>query len=150
MRVVVQRVKQAEVRIKDGESRSIGAGMLILLGIEEADDIDDINWLCGKLTNLRIFNDAGGVMNLSIRETGGEFMVISQFTLHASTKKGNRPAYLRAARPETAQPLYEQFLQTLALSSPKPIVHGEFGAHMEVSLLNDGPVTLLLDTKRKE
>jgi D-tyrosyl-tRNA(Tyr) deacylase len=122
----------------------------VLLGIEDADTAEDIEWLCGKLVNLRIFNDAGGVMNLSVRDTGGEILLVSQFTLHASTKKGNRPSYIRASKPDIAIPLYEQMILTLTAQLGKPIGTGEFGADMKVELLNDGPVTILFDTKAKE
>jgi len=125
-------------------------GLLILLGIEEADDREDVDWLVKKISQLRIFDDAGGVMNLSVTDVKGEAIVVSQFTLHASTKKGNRPSYIRAARPETAVPLYEQFVSSLGENMGKPVGTGIFGAHMEVSLVNDGPVTILIDSKNKE
>jgi len=125
-------------------------GLLILLGIEEADDREDVDWLVKKISQLRIFDDAGGVMNLSVTDVKGEAIVVSQFTLHASTKKGNRPSYIRAARPETAVPLYEQFVSSLGKNMGKPVGTGIFGAHMEVSLVNDGPVTILIDSKNKE
>jgi D-tyrosyl-tRNA(Tyr) deacylase len=150
MRILIQRVNKAEVLINGGERRSIGRGLLILLGIEESDTKEDIDWLCGKISRLRIFNDAEGVMNLSVSDISGELMVISQFTLHASTKKGNRPSYIRAARPETAIPLYREFLKTLAQESHLRVEAGEFGAHMEVSLVNDGPVTIMIDSREKE
>ncbi len=124
--------------------------MLVLLGIEEGDGADDIEWLCGKLVRLRIFNDQQGVMNRSVLETDGDILVISQFTLYASTRKGNRPSYIRAARPETAVPIYEMFLSKLAAELGKPVPSGEFGADMQVALVNDGPVTILMDTKARE
>jgi D-aminoacyl-tRNA deacylase len=150
MRIVIQRVTQASVLIDHSETRSIGKGLLILLGIEDADSVEDIEWLCGKIARLRIFGDEHGVMNLSIGDVSGQVMVISQFTLHASTKKGNRPSYIRASKPETAIPLYEKFIQTLQAEIATPIVSGEFGAYMKVSLLNDGPVTIIIDSKNRE
>ena len=150
MRIVIQRVTQASVLINNTETRSICTGLLILLGIEEADNTDDINWLCGKISRLRIFGDENGVMNLSVNDISGEILLISQFTLHASTKKGNRPSYIRAAKPETALSLYNKFIQTLQIEIPKPIICGEFGAYMQVSLVNDGPVTIIIDSKNKE
>lgn len=150
MRVVIQRVSRASVTIEGQCKSAIGSGMLILVGIEEADETEDIDWLCKKIANLRIFDDANGVMNKSVLETGGEVLVISQFTLHASTRKGNRPSYIKAARPERAIPLYEQFCRELSSSLGKEIGTGEFGADMKVELLNDGPVTICMDTKNKE
>lgn len=150
MRVVIQRVGRASVTIESQCKSAIGGGMLILVGIEEADGVEDIEWLCKKIVNLRIFDDEGGVMNKSILESGGEILVISQFTLHASTRKGNRPSYIKAARPESAIPLYEQFCRDLSSSLGKEIGTGEFGADMKVELLNDGPVTICMDTKNKE
>jgi len=129
---------------------SIGAGLLLLLGIEEADSQEDIEWLTGKILGLRIFPDTSGVMNRSVMEAGGEILTVSQFTLHSSTKKGNRPSYIRAARPEKAIPLYEQFVKSLERQLGKPVQTGKFGAMMEVSLVNDGPVTLFIDTKNRE
>lgn len=150
MRVVIQRVSHASVTI-DGHCKSaIGKGMLILIGIEEADATEDIDWLCKKIVNLRIFDDENGVMNKSVLETGGEILVISQFTLHASTKKGNRPSYIKAAKPDVSIPLYEQFCRELSSSLGKEIGTGKFGADMKVELLNDGPVTICIDTKNKE
>lgn len=150
MRVVIQRVSHASVTI-DGKCKSaIGYGMLILASIEEADGAEDIEWLCKKIVNLRIFDDENGVMNKSALDVNGEILVISQFTLHASTRKGNRPSYLKAARPEISVPLYEQFCQELSQALGKDIGTGEFGADMKVELLNDGPVTILMDTKNKE
>lgn len=150
MRVVIQRVSEASVTIHGQVSASIEEGMMILVGFEEADTIDDLIWLSGKIVNLRIFPDAGGVMNLSIKEAGGSILLVSQFTLHASTKKGNRPSYIKAARPEQAIPLYESFIKQLEKDSGKPIQTGQFGADMKVALVNEGPVTILIDTKNKE
>jgi len=150
MRAVIQRVSEASVKIDNVLAGTIGKGLLIFLGIEEADTDDDIEWLAGKITRLRVFNDALGVMNLSVKETGGEILVVSQFTLHASTKKGNRPSYIRAASPEIAVPLYEKFLVQLESEMEKPVARGIFGAMMLVSLINDGPVTIIIDSKNKE
>lgn len=150
MRVVIQRVNEASVLIDHTEKRSIGKGLVVLLGIEDADTDEDIEWLCGKISRLRIFNDEQGVMNLPVCEVSGEVMVISQFTLHASTKKGNRPSYIYAAKPEIAIPLYEKFLQTMKTALNKNIVSGEFGAYMQVALVNDGPVTIMMDSKNRE
>lgn len=150
MRAVIQRVSESSVKIKRDITAKIGQGLLVLIGIEEADSFEDIEWLAGKIIRLRLFNDADGVMNLSIKEINGEILVISQFTLHASTKKGNRPSYIRAARPEIAIPIYKQFLDQLTADSGKPVQSGIFGAMMEVSLVNDGPVTIIMDTRQKE
>jgi D-tyrosyl-tRNA(Tyr) deacylase len=150
MRVIIQRVSSASVRIENRIVSEIGGGMLLLLGIEEDDSLEDINWLVKKITMMRIFNDQEGVMNVSVLETNGDIIVVSQFTLHASTKKGNRPSYIRAARPETAIPLYELFVKTLETAMGKKAGTGIFGAHMDVSLVNDGPVTILLDSKNRE
>lgn len=150
MRVVIQRVSEASVTIDQVVKSSIDIGLLILLGIEEADTRDDIDWLVRKIVNLRIFNDENGVMNRSVLEAGGGILVVSQFTLMASTKKGNRPSYIRAARPEYAIPVYEQFVAQLSEVAGIPVGTGEFGADMKVSLLNDGPVTILIDSKNKE
>ncbi len=150
MRVVIQRVRNASVSIGGKVKTSIEGGMLVLLGVENADTQEDIEWLCRKIVALRIFDDEQGVMNRSILESGGDIIVVSQFTLMASTKKGNRPSYIRAARPEVAIPLYEAFCQHIELLLGKPIGTGEFGADMQVSLLNDGPVTICIDTKNKE
>jgi len=150
MRVVIQRVSKASVSIDDKLFSSINNGLLVFAGIEEADDENDIEWLSSKITQLRIFNDAAGVMNLSILDTGGEIMVVSQFTLHAKTKKGARPSYIRAARPEKAIPLYNLFVEKLSELNKKPVATGKFGAMMEVELVNDGPVTIIIDTKEKE
>ncbi len=150
MRAVIQRVTQASVSI-DGRLKSkIGHGMLILIGIEEADGQEDIEWLSGKISRLRIFDDKDGIMNLAVSEINGEIMVVSQFTLHASTKKGNRPSYIRAARPETAIPLYEKFIKQLSLETGKEVKTGEFGAMMQIQLINDGPVTIIIDSKNRE
>ena len=150
MRVVIQRVSHANVAINNTIRSSIAKGLLILVGIEDADTAEDIGWLTGKIVNLRIFNDANGVMNESVMDQGGDILVISQFTLHASTKKGNRPSYIKASKPPVAIPLYEQFVQQLQTDLGKPVFTGEFGADMKVTLLNDGPVTIIIDTKNKE
>lgn len=150
MRLVVQRASQASVKVDNLIVSEIGNGLLILAGIEEADSSEDIDWLVKKVCQLRIFNDETGVMNRSIQEIDGEMIVVSQFTLHASTKKGNRPSYIRAARPETAIPLYEQLVSEFSKSLGKPIGTGVFGAHMDVSLVNDGPVTIILDSKNRD
>lgn len=150
MRAVIQRVSSASVTLSNVTKASIGPGLLVLLGIEDGDGADDIEWLCGKLVRLRVFNDEHGVMNRSVQETSGDILVVSQFTLHASTKKGNRPSYTRAARPETAVPIYEMFLQKLAAELGKAVPSGEFGADMQVALINDGPVTILIDTKARD
>jgi len=150
MRAVIQRVTQAYVKINGNRTEQIGKGLLVFLGIEDSDGNDDIEWLSGKIARLRIFDDNTGVMNLSIQETGGEIMVISQFTLHASTRKGNRPSYIRAAKPDIAVPLYEKLIRQLSLDSGSTIHTGEFGANMQVSLINDGPVTIIIDTRNKE
>ncbi len=150
MRAVIQRVRSASVTIGGNVRSVIGYGLLVFAGIEEADNDTDIEWLVSKILQLRIFNDSSGVMNLSVMETGGEIMVISQFTLHAKTKKGNRPSYIKAARPETAIPLYNRFIEKLTVLSGMDIAAGEFGAMMDISLVNDGPVTIIIDTKNKE
>ncbi|GHT08498.1 D-aminoacyl-tRNA deacylase [Bacteroidia bacterium] len=150
MRIVIQRVSRASVTI-DGKLKSlIGEGLLVLLGIEDADNQDDIDFLVKKSINLRIFDDKNGVMNRSILETGGEILCVSQFTLHASTKKGNRPSYIKAAKPDFAIPMYNQFCIELTQALGKEIQTGEFGADMQVELLNDGPVTIIIDSKNKE
>ena len=150
MRIVAQRVSRASVTI-DGQVKSaIGLGMMVLLGVEEADNEEDVEWLCGKLTKLRIFDDGNDAMNFDINQVEGSFLVVSQFTLHALTKKGNRPSFIRAARPEQAIPLYELFVKRLHEISGREVLTGEFGAMMEVELINDGPVTILMDSKRKE
>lgn len=150
MRVVIQRVQHASVSINGRVKSSIGRGLLILLGIEEADTADDIDWLVRKISQLRIFDDEAGVMNRSVTDVGGEALVVSQFTLMASYKKGNRPSYIRAAGHATAIPLYETFCQRLSETLGQPVGTGEFGADMKVELLNDGPVTICMDTKNKE
>jgi D-tyrosyl-tRNA(Tyr) deacylase len=161
MRAVIQRVSHASVTIGPASSSStassitapaaaITRGLLVLLGIEEADGPEDIEWLSAKIVNLRIFDDHDGIMNLSIKEAGGDILLVSQFTLFGSTKKGNRPSWIRAAKPETAIPLYEKMIARLSADLGKPIPTGEFGADMKVQLLNDGPVTILIDTKNKE
>lgn len=150
MRVVIQRVSHASVTINGNCKSAINRGMLILVGIEEADGTEDIGWLCKKIINLRIFDDENGVMNKSVIDTNGEILVISQFTLHASTKKGNRPSYIKAAKPDISIPLYEQFCTELSSLLGKEVGTGEFGADMKVELLNDGPVTICIDTKNKE
>lgn len=149
MKAVLQRVTQAAVVVEEQQVAAIGQGILILLGIEEADTQDDVEWLAAKIINLRIFNDSNGVMNLSVKDVDGEVIAVSQFTLHASTKKGNRPSYIKAAKPEIAIPLYENFIETFEKLLGKKIQTGRFGADMKVSLLNDGPVTIIIDTKEK-
>lgn len=150
MRLVIQRVSSASVKVEQLVVSQIASGLLILAGIEESDGAEDIDWLVKKTCQLRIFNDDQGVMNLSILDSGGDMIVVSQFTLHASTKKGNRPSYIRAARPETAIPLYEQLVKALSEGLGKAVGTGVFGAHMEVALVNDGPVTIILDSKNKD
>lgn len=150
MRLVIQRASSASVKVDDSIVSEIGAGLLILAGIEEADSQEDIDWLVKKVCQLRIFNDPEGVMNLSVQDINGDLIVVSQFTLHASAKKGNRPSYIRAARPETAIPLYEKLVSEFSKTLDKPVGTGIFGAHMEVSLVNDGPVTIILDSKNKD
>ena len=150
MRVVIQRVSEASVTIEGNINAEIGSGLLILLGIEDADTRDDMEWLCKKISNLRIFNDENGVMNKSVMDADGDIIVVSQFTLHASTKKGNRPSYIRAAKPDFAIPMYENFVAHLSEVTGKNIQTGEFGADMKVRLLNDGPVTIIIDSKVKE
>lgn len=150
MVAVIQRVSSASVTIESSIHAQIAKGILILVGIEDADNQEDIDWLTKKIANLRIFSDEKGVMNLSLLEIGGEALVVSQFTLHASTKKGNRPSYIKAAKPETATPLYESFVQSLQNHVTKKVQTGEFGADMKVALVNDGPVTILIDTKNKQ
>ena len=146
---VIQRVSSASVEIADKIHGKIGQGLMVLIGIENADTKEDIEWLANKIINLRIFNDAEGVMNISIKENGGEILLVSQFTLHASIKKGNRPSYIKAARPEIAIPLYDEFIAVLQAALGKTIETGEFGADMKVSLVNDGPVTIIIDTKNR-
>ncbi len=149
MIAVIQRVSEASVTIDQKIKSSIGNGLLILVGIEDADGKEDIEWLCNKIVNLRIFNDEAGVMNKSVKEVNGEIIVVSQFTLHASTKKGNRPSYIRASKPDIAIPLYENFVSVLEGVFEKGVGTGEFGADMKVALINDGPVTIVMDTKNK-
>ena len=150
MRVVIQRVSEASVRIQGETSGEIGKGLLILLGIEEADNLEVIQWLIGKITKMRIFPDAEGKMNLSLKDADGDLLIVSQFTLHAGTKKGNRPSFIKAARPDTAIPLYEKFLELSEQELGKPCASGEFGADMQVDLINDGPVTITMDSKARE
>jgi D-tyrosyl-tRNA(Tyr) deacylase len=149
MKVVIQRVSEASVTIENNVVAKISHGLLVLLGIENEDNSDDIEWLCGKIANLRIFHDEAGVMNININEVGGEIIVVSQFTLHASTKKGNRPSYIYAATPDVAIPLYNSFLESLQLQINTKIQTGAFGADMKVQLINDGPVTIIIDSKNK-
>ena len=150
MRVVIQRVSHASVTIEGTEKSRIGPGLLILLGIEQEDTPEDTDWLCKKITALRIFSDEAGLMNRSVQDIAGEMLVVSQFTLHASTKKGNRPSFIKAARPDMAIPMYEKFVEVLRQESGRPVLTGEFGADMKVTLLNDGPVTILIDSKNRE
>jgi D-tyrosyl-tRNA(Tyr) deacylase len=150
MRALIQRVTQTSVSVDRKIKSEIGKGLLVFLGIEESNSNEDIDWLAGKISRLRIFPDEQGVMNRSVMEVNGDILLISQFTLHAGTKKGNRPSYIRAARPETAIPLYEKFIAKIEALLNKQIGTGEFGAHMEVSLINDGPVTIFIDTKNRE
>ena len=149
MIAVTQRVTRASVTINNTLKAQINSGLLVLVGIEDADTQEDIDWLAQKLVNLRIFNDEQGVMNVSVKDIGGDMLVVSQFTLHASMKKGNRPSYLKAAKPDVAIPLYEKFVAALQVLLNKNIQTGEFGADMKVELVNDGPVTILIDTKNK-
>jgi D-tyrosyl-tRNA(Tyr) deacylase len=149
MRAVIQRVSAASVSVDNNIRSYIAKGLLVLIGIEEADTFEDIAWLSSKMVNLRIFDDENGVMNLDVKQTGGEILLISQFTLHAATKKGNRPSYIKAAKPETAIPLYEKMIQQLEKDLAKPVGSGVFGADMKVSLINDGPVTIIIDTKNR-
>lgn len=149
MIAVIQRVSLASVTINNEVSASIKKGMVVLLGIEDADTGEDINWLASKVVNLRIFNDVDGVMNLSVKDIGGDIIIVSQFTLHASTKKGNRPSYIKAAKPDIAIPVYNSFIKEIEGCVGKNVLTGEFGADMKVSLINDGPVTIVIDTKNK-
>jgi D-tyrosyl-tRNA(Tyr) deacylase len=149
MIAVIQRTAEASVTIEGKVKSKIGKGLLVLLGIEDADNDEDIEWLSSKIVNLRIFNDAEGVMNVSVKDDNGEIIVVSQFTLHASTKKGNRPSYIKASKPEIAIPLYEKFVAVISGQLGNPVQTGEFGADMKVQLLNDGPVTIVIDTKNK-
>lgn len=150
MRVVIQRVSKASVTIEGKVTSEIKTGFLILLGIESEDSHEDSTWLCGKIARLRVFSDETGAMNRSILDIQGEILVVSQFTLHASTKKGNRPSFIKAARPETAIPLYQTFIQQLKESTGTPVQTGTFGAMMDIALVNDGPVTILIDSKNRE
>jgi D-tyrosyl-tRNA(Tyr) deacylase len=150
MRILVQRVTKASVTIDNSIKSKIGKGLLIFVGIEDADSEEDIEWLTNKVTNLRIFDDENGVMNKSVIETNAEVLVVSQFTLHASTKKGNRPSYIKAARPDIAIPLYEKFCNTMSHKTGVPVQDGRFGADMKVELVNDGPVTIWIDSKVRE
>ncbi|MBP5588947.1 MAG: D-tyrosyl-tRNA(Tyr) deacylase [Bacteroidales bacterium] len=150
MRIIIQRTKRSSVSVNGKITGEIGKGMMILLGIEEADDNTDIEWLVHKIIGLRIFDDEKGVMNLSVSDINGDILLVSQFTLHASTKKGNRPSYIRAARPEKAIVLYEEFIRQLSYALGKSIQTGIFGSMMEVDILNDGPVTIIIDSKNKE
>ena len=150
MRTVIQRVSHASVTINGTVKSAIEKGLLVLVGIEDADTEEDIQWLCKKIVGLRVFDDEQGVMNKNIQDAGSDILVISQFTLFASTKKGNRPSYIRAAKPDISIPLYEQFCEKLGIALGKPVGTGEFGADMKVELLNDGPVTICMDTKNKE
>jgi D-tyrosyl-tRNA(Tyr) deacylase len=150
MRAVIQRVSEASVTIDSHVNAAISQGLLVLLGIENEDSREDIDWLCGKIGRMRIFNDENDVMNLSLKEVDGDVIVVSQFTLHASTKKGNRPSYIKAAKPGIAIPLYEQFIKSLEKEVGKTVRTGEFGADMKVALVNDGPVTIVIDSKNRE
>ena len=150
MKVVIQRVSEASVTINGSKVANIQQGLLVLVGFEDADNQEDINWLATKIANLRIFGDQNEVMNLSLKDVDGEIIIVSQFTLHASTKKGNRPSYLKAAKPDMAIPLYKSFIEAMELELGKKIQTGQFGADMKVSLLNNGPVTIVIDTKNRE
>ena len=150
MRIVIQRVSEAAVSVDGQITGSIANGLLVLMGVEDADTMEDIEWLSNKITNIRLFNDADGVMNLSVKDIDGDILLVSQFTLHASTKKGNRPSYIKASKAEFAIPMYEKMIRQLTIDLGKPIQTGVFGADMKVSLLNDGPVTIVIDSKNKE
>lgn len=150
MKVVIQRVSEASVTVDQKKVADIGQGLLVLMGVEDADTLEDIEWLANKITNLRIFADANNVMNLSVKDINGEIIVVSQFTLHASTKKGNRPSYLKAAKPEISIPMYQSFVEQLEIQLGKKIQTGIFAADMKVALLNDGPVTIIIDSKNRE
>jgi D-tyrosyl-tRNA(Tyr) deacylase len=150
MRAVIQRVTEASVTVEGTITGAIQNGLLVLAGIEDADTAEDIQWLSGKIVNLRIFNDKNGVMNVSVKDNGGDILLVSQFTLHASTKKGNRPSYIKASKPDIAIPLYEKLIAQLQTDLGKPVATGIFGADMKVRLLNDGPVTIVIDTKCRE
>ncbi len=149
MIAVIQRVSSSSVKIDGQDVAKIGNGLLVLIGIEDADNDEDIDWLAAKIVNLRIFNDENGVMNVSVKDCHGDIIVVSQFTLHASTKKGNRPSYIKASKPDIAVPLYEKFIKQLQTVLGKDVQTGRFGADMKVSLVNDGPVTIVIDTKNK-
>ena len=149
MKAVIQRVSKASVEVNNQCIAHITTGLLVLVGIEDGDNQEDINWLTSKIANLRIFPDANNIMNLSLKDIEGEIIVVSQFTLHASTKKGNRPSYIKASKPETAIPLYESFVKQMEVALGKKVQTGQFGADMKIALLNDGPVTLVIDTKNK-
>lgn len=149
MIAVIQHVSEASVTINTEVKSRIGNGILVLVGIEDADGAEDIEWLASKIVNLRIFDDENGVMNVSVKDAGGDVLLVSQFTLQASTKKGNRPSYIKAAKPEVAIPIYEKFIEAVTVQLGKTVFTGEFGADMKVSLVNDGPVTILIDTKNK-
>jgi D-tyrosyl-tRNA(Tyr) deacylase len=150
MKAVIQRVSEASVTIDEVKVAYIQYGLLVLIGVEDADTLEDSAWLSGKIANLRIFGDDSGVMNLSVKDVNGDVIVVSQFTLHAQTKKGNRPSYIKASKPEVAIPLYESFVAQMKIDLGKSVQTGEFGADMKVQLINDGPVTILMDTKNKE
>ena len=150
MRVIVQRVSEAQVTVNGEAIAAIGKGLLVLLGIEDADNEEDVDWLCGKIARLRIFADQDDLMNLDVVQSRGELLIVSQFTLHAGTKKGNRPSFIKAARPEKAITLYEKFIERLSQETSKKVQTGAFGAMMQVSLVNDGPVTIFIDSKNKE
>ncbi|MBC8490498.1 MAG: D-tyrosyl-tRNA(Tyr) deacylase [Bacteroidetes bacterium] len=150
MRAVIQRVSKASVKTDEKIKSNINKGLLVLLGVEDSDTNEDIGWLTGKISRLRIFSDENGVMNLSIQDVDGDVLVVSQFTLHASTKKGNRPSYIKAAKPDFAIPMYKKFVKQLETELKKPVQTGDFGAMMEVGLVNDGPVTIIIDTKNRE
>ena len=150
MRIIIQRVTEASVAVDENVTGVIGAGLLVLMGIEDLDTDEDISWLSNKITNLRIFNDEAGVMNLGIKDVNGDILLVSQFTLHASTKKGNRPSYIKAAKPILAVPMYEKMIQQLEKDLGKKVQTGVFGADMKVQLLNDGPVTIMIDSKNRE
>jgi D-aminoacyl-tRNA deacylase len=150
MRTVIQRVTSCNLNIEGQEYSRIGYGLLVLVSFEEADTSEDKDWLCSKITGLRIFDDSQGKMDLDVRDIDGEIMVVSQFTLHASTRRGNRPSYSNAARPEVAKPAYDAFIEALELSFERKVVTGQFGSHMELTLVNDGPVTIFMDSKNRE
>jgi len=150
MRVIIQKVSHASITIDRDQTKKMGPGLVLLLGIEESDGTSDIEWLSRKISRLRIFDDEQGIMNLSIQDVNGDIMIVSQFTLHASTRKGNRPSYIKAATPEKAIPLYNSFIKQMQQELGKPVVTGNFGAYMQVNLCNDGPVTISIDTKNKE